>query len=155
MMRVTVIAASARAPAWVDAGFKEYADRVRGDCTLQLRTVAVSRRRSVDERRREEGESLLAAIPAGALRVALDMRGSAWKTRELATRLEDWRGLYRDLALLIGGPDGLSRECLADVDLRWSLSPLTLPHALVRVIVAEQIYRAWSFLHGHPYHRED
>ena len=96
---------------------------------------------------------MLAAIPRGALVVALEVGGRAWDTETLSARLGDWMQGGRDLALLVGGPEGLSAECLARAELRWSLSPLTLPHPLVRVVLAEQLYRAWSLLRGHPYHR--
>lgn len=96
---------------------------------------------------------MLAAIPAGCLVVALDVAGRHWSTEVLAEQLQAWLAGGRDVALLVGGPDGLSRDCLASSDLSWSLSALTYPHALVRIIVAEQLYRAWSLNTGHPYHR--
>ena len=96
---------------------------------------------------------MLAAIPADCLVVALDVQGKAWSTEDLATKLQDWMASGRDLVLLIGGPDGLSPACLERADQRWSLSSLTFPHALVRVLVAEQLYRAWTVTIGHPYHR--
>ena len=96
----------------------------------------------------------MAAIPKGALLIALDEHGQSWTTRKLADRLETWLGGGRDVALLVGGPDGLDADCLQQSELQWSLSPLTLPHPLVRVVVAEQLYRAWSLIQGHPYHRE-
>jgi 23S rRNA (pseudouridine1915-N3)-methyltransferase len=95
----------------------------------------------------------LKAIPPSAWVVALDERGERWGTADLARRLADWQRLGRDVALLVGGANGLDPRCLGRADQRWSLSPLTLPHALVRVILAEQIYRAQSLLDGHPYHR--
>ena len=102
---------------------------------------------------RREGEGLLRAVPSGARIVVLDERGAAWSTADLAERLETWMADGRDTALLAGGPDGLAPECRDRADLSWSLSRLTFPHALVRVIVAEQLWRAWSLLHRHPYHR--
>jgi 23S rRNA (pseudouridine1915-N3)-methyltransferase len=101
----------------------------------------------------EEGRQILAAIPPQARVVALDVGGKGWDTATLATRVRDWMQEGRDVALLVGGPDGLSRDCLERAELRWSLSALTFPHALVRVIIAEQLYRSWSILAGHPYHR--
>ena len=97
---------------------------------------------------------MLAALGASDLVVALDVAGTCFDTAALAERLNDWLHSGRDVALLVGGPDGLAKECLARADLRWALSPLTFPHALVRVLIAEQLYRAWSILRGHPYHRE-
>ena len=101
----------------------------------------------------KESEVLLAALAKNDYVVALDQPGNRYTTEELAGLLETWLGQGRDLALLIGGPDGLSDACRSRADQRWSLSDLTLPHGLVRVLVAEQIYRAWSILRGHPYHR--
>src|SRR5579885_1493093 len=100
-----------------------------------------------------EGERMLAALPKAAHVVALDAAGAAWRSEELAARLQRWRLLGKDLAFLIGGPDGLAPAVLARADERWSLGPLTLPHPLVRILVAEQLYRAASLLAGHPYHR--
>ncbi len=96
---------------------------------------------------------MLAAIPGDCHVVALDVKGKAWSTEQLADRLRDWMGAGRNVALLVGGPDGLHRDCLDRADQCWSLSALTYPHALVRVILAEQLYRAWSITVGHPYHR--
>ena len=96
---------------------------------------------------------MLLAVPDGATVIALDVRGKTWSTEVLVTRLQEWLQAGRDIALLVGGPDGLADECLSRADLRWSLSALTLPHALVRVLLAEQLYRAWSVIQGHPYHR--
>jgi 23S rRNA (pseudouridine1915-N3)-methyltransferase len=102
---------------------------------------------------RAEGERLLAAIPSGSRVIALDERGQEWNTVELAKRLTGWLQEGRDLSLLIGGPDGLDAACRDRAERLWSLSRLTLPHPLVRIVVAEQLYRAWSLLHHHPYHR--
>lgn len=100
-----------------------------------------------------EGEALLGAVPAGAMAIALDQTGKQWSTEELAAKMEDWMQQGRDVAFLIGGPDGLSDACLDSVDLRWSLGRGTFPHAMVRVMLAEQLYRAWSVTQNHPYHR--
>lgn len=101
-----------------------------------------------------EGEAMLKRVAKGARIVALDERGQSLSTRELAALLEDWLGDGRHVSLLIGGPDGLSPACKKAAQTRWSLSPLTLPHGLVRILVAEQIYRAWTVIQGHPYHRD-
>jgi 23S rRNA (pseudouridine1915-N3)-methyltransferase len=143
-------------PAWVTAGYTEYARRLPHECSLQLVEIPVSKRRkSLPAARamQEEGQLMLAAIPAGCLVIALDVTGKAWSTEGLAERLQQWMAGGRDVALLVGGPDGLAPECLASSDIRWSLSALTYPHALVRIILAEQLYRAWSINAGHPYHR--
>lgn len=144
-------------PAWVDEGYRDYARRLRGGWSLDLVEVPSARRGTRSPTRRmvdEEGDRLLAALPARAVVVALDEKGIALTSAGLAQRLAGWQGKGSSLALMIGGPDGLSPRCLERASLRWSLSALTMPHALVRVVVAEQIYRAWSILHRHPYHRE-
>jgi len=97
---------------------------------------------------------MLAAIPQGALTVGLDMDGRPWSTRDLASRLEDWTQQGDHVCFMVGGPDGMSADCLAQLRWRWSLSALTLPHHLVKVVLLEQLYRAWSLLQGLPYHRD-
>lgn len=143
-------------PAWVETGFREYAKRMPPECALRLVEIEPARRtkNAVDAQiRAEEGERLLRAIPKGAGVIALDERGERWSTQGLSGRLDGWLSEGRGQALLVGGADGLAPNVLARADSRWSLSPLTFPHPLVRVVVAEQVYRAWSLLRGHPYHR--
>ncbi len=143
-------------PPWVTAGYEEYAGRMPPECRLSLHEIpqpALGRKVDAARLKAEEGRRLLQAIPKGCRVVALDPRGRAWDSSGLAHRLGDWLAGGRDLALLVGGPEGLSAACLERADERWSLSPLTFPHPLVRVILAEQLYRAWSILRGHPYHR--
>ncbi len=126
------------------------------ECSLQLVEIAPGHRgKSADVARtvRDEGERMLKAIPRNCRVVALDVKGKAWSTEQLSSQLGGWMGEGQDLALLVGGPEGLAAECLQRADNRWSLSPLTMPHPLVRVVVAEQLYRAWSLLRNHPYHR--
>jgi 23S rRNA (pseudouridine1915-N3)-methyltransferase len=155
-MRIHLLAAGARQPAWITAGFNEYAKRLPPECRLQLREIPLSAaRQGADVVRavRDESRKMLAALPRGAGMVALDVRGRSFSSEALAKQLDRWLQSGRDQALLIGGPDGLTDDCLQRAELKWSLSPLTLPHGLVRVLVAEQLYRAWSILKGHPYHR--
>jgi 23S rRNA (pseudouridine1915-N3)-methyltransferase len=155
-MRITIIAASNRQPTWVTAGFDDYAKRVRGSCTLALVEIPLatrSKRRAPERAVAIEGERMLQAIPKGARVVALDLSGAQWSTTELAARLRRWVAEGAPLALLIGGPDGLSPACLARAAERWALSRLTLPHGLARVAAAEALYRAWAVLEGRPYHR--
>lgn len=156
-MRIHLLAVGERPDDWVEQGYREFARRLPPECALRLTEVPAGKRsKNADIPRlvEREGERLLAAVPAGALVIALDVLGSGWNTAQLAGRLAQWLQGGRDVALLVGGPDGLAPACLERAELCWSLSPLTLPHALVRVIVAEQIYRAWSICRGHPYHRE-
>ena len=143
-------------PSWVEEAYREYAKRLPRECTLQLHEIPPGKRsksQAPERAQQDEGLSILGAIPADCHVVALDVQGRAWSTRELAASMQDWMASGRDVALLVGGPDGLSPACLERADRRWSLSALTFPHALVRVIVAEQIYRAWTVTTGHPYHR--
>jgi len=143
-------------PAWVEAGYTDYARRLPAECGLSLTEIGAGRRTKGTDLRRlteKEGEQMLAAVPRGARVIALDVGGRGWSTEQLAEQLRGWLAGGRDLALLVGGPEGLAPACLAAAGERWSLSPLTLPHPLVRVVLAEQIYRAWSLLAGHPYHR--
>jgi 23S rRNA (pseudouridine1915-N3)-methyltransferase len=152
-----LIAVGKRMPAWVDAAVAGYAGRLPHECSLVLREIAPApRTKGADISRgiEAEGERLLAAVPDRATVIALDVAGVQWSTASLAAQLGNWLQSGRDIALLIGGPDGLSDACLHRADMRWSLSPLTFPHPLVRVILAEQLYRAWSLHVGHPYHRE-
>lgn len=143
-------------PAWVATGYADYARRLPPECRLQLVEIAPGKRsksQSIERLKTGEGHRLLAAIPPRAGVIALDVTGQSWSTATLAARMRGWLQGGRDIALLVGGPDGLAAECLERAELHWSLSALTLPHALVRVLVAEQLYRASTLLSGHPYHR--
>ncbi len=156
MMKIHLLAVGTRMPEWVEKGYAEYAGRLPRECTLHLLEIPAGKRGShADLARlvRVEGERLLAAIPVGSRLIALDERGQPWSTVELAAQLAGWQREGRDVSLLVGGPDGLDAACRERAERLWSLSRLTLPHPLVRVVVAEQIYRAWSLLHNHPYHR--
>ncbi len=155
-MRISLIAVGNRMPAWVESGYAEYARRLPAECALELVEIAPGRRgKGADVARlvRDEGERMLAAIPKGARVVSLEVTGRPWSTEQLAGRLGRWLGDGRDVALLVGGPEGLAPAAAANAEERWSLSPLTLPHPLVRIVVAEALYRAWSVTVNHPYHR--
>lgn len=155
-MRLRVLAVGSRMPGWVDEGWRDYAARMPRECRLEIHAMPLGRRsRGSDPAKAvaDEGRRLLAASE-GCLRVCLDVRGAQVDTPGLAGKLADWRQDGRDVALLVGGPDGLPAPCLDQAQWRWSLSPLTLPHGLVRVLLAEQLYRAWTILAGHPYHRQ-
>ncbi len=153
-MRAYLIAVGERMPEWVQLGYAEYAKRLSRELPLQVVEVS-TRGRSSDTARAmaAEGAALLAAIPKGAHIVALDGRGTAWSSEQLAVQLERWRMSGKDLAFVIGGADGLAPAVLERTDQRWSLGPATLPHPLVRIVIAEQLYRAVSQLANHPYHR--
>lgn len=155
-MRIHLVAVGRRPPRWVEEGYQAFAKRLPPECALDLIEVDTPRRRkggSAERLMGQECELLRGAVPRGTTVVAMDERGRAWTTRQLADKLRDWMHGGRDIALLVGGPDGLSPACRQSAHEQWSLSPLTLPHMLCRVIIAEQLYRAWSLLHGHPYHR--
>lgn len=143
-------------PAWVDAGVEEYSRRLPRELKLCWREIPLARR-GKDSRpealRRAEGEQILRALPAGDRVIALDVAGKPWSTPDLARELGDWQMSGSNVSLLIGGPDGLAPECLERAERRWSLGPLTLPHPLVRIVLAEQLYRAWTITVNHPYHR--
>lgn len=156
-MRIRVIAVGSRMPAWVRAGVDEYAVRLGPALKLELLEVDAGNRRPGAPAVRaiaEEGRRVLAALRPRERVVALDERGREMSTSELARWLEGRMGSGEDLACCIGGPDGHAPEVLARAALTWSLSRLTLPHALVRIVLVEQLYRAQSLLANHPYHRE-
>ena len=143
-------------PTWISSGFSEYSKRLPKNYQLNLIEIpALKRTKStnIDQIIKEEGTALLAATPKHSLIIALDEHGKEWTTLELTKKLDNWHNEQQDISLLIGGPDGLSKECLQKAQTIWSLSKLTLPHQLVKIFVAEQIYRAWSIISKHPYHR--
>lgn len=155
-MRIRLLAVGTRMPDWVTTGYQDYAKRLQGEVSLELIEIpAPHRGKNADIPRLmgKEGEALLAAIPNGDRVVALDVKGRSYTTEQLAERLGQWLQDGRHLSLLVGGPDGLAPAALARAEEKWSLSPLTLPHPLVRVLLAEQLYRAWTLIKGHPYHR--
>lgn len=143
-------------PGWVTTGFTEYAKRLPRDFSVELVELSLGPRgknASIAKAIEKEGEQMLAAIPKGDRVIALDVLGKPWSTEQLADNIANWSMQGGNFSLLIGGPDGLSAECLQRADARWSLSALTLPHPTVRIILIEQLYRAWSILNNHPYHK--
>jgi 23S rRNA (pseudouridine1915-N3)-methyltransferase len=155
-VQIQLLCVGDKMPGWVSEGYAEYARRMPRECALRLRQIAPGQRgKHVGAARAvaEEGQKMQAAIPAGDHAVALDLSGAEWSTPQLGEALARWLAGGRNVSLLVGGPDGLAPGCLARADERWRLSALTFPHPLVRVILAEQLYRAWTLLHNHPYHR--
>ncbi|MFQ5642111.1 MAG: 23S rRNA (pseudouridine(1915)-N(3))-methyltransferase RlmH [Thiogranum sp.] len=155
-MEINLIAAGTRMPSWVNEGYQAYACRLPHECRLKLVEIPLGRRGKstpVERAVNEEGKRMLAALAPRQLVIAMDVAGRSWSTEQLAGKLAAWLGDGRDVSLLVGGPDGLADTCLERAEQRWSLSALTLPHPLVRVLLAEQLYRAWSVISNHPYHR--
>lgn len=155
-MIIRLIAIGTKMPSWVNEGFNEYAKRLTSACPFELIEIQAEKRTKNSDLNRimqTEGEKILSIIKPNHRVIALEVTGNAWSTKQLAQNLKSWQLDGRAIDLLIGGPEGLSPSCLQKAELKWSLSPLTLPHPLVRIVVTEQLYRAQSILLGHPYHR--
>lgn len=155
-MKLHLIAVGNKMPRWVEQGYAEYARRMPPGCSLHLTEIpSLFRGKNLDVERtlKAEGRKMLETVPRGCKIVTLEVDGRAFTTEALAAELEGWMQGGRDVALLVGGPEGLSYECSRASELKWSLSKLTLPHPLVRVVLAEALYRAWSVMTHHPYHR--
>ena len=156
-MRLVLASVGQRPPAWAEAAYQDFAKRFPPELRLELKAVKAEPRvggKTPAQMMAAEAQRLEAACPKGARRVVLDELGTRRTTVQLAERLQFWMGDGRDLVLLVGGPDGLDDALKASADETWRLSDLTLPHAFVRVLLAEALYRAWSVTVGHPYHRE-
>ncbi len=155
-MHIRLLAVGDRQSAWVESAFSDYAGRLPRQWQFRLHTIATAQRKKGvigDVAKASEGEKILARVKPAEFVVVLDEKGREFSSRELATKLGDWQSIGQDLVFVIGGPDGVSKACLRRANLQWSLSKLTLPHGLARVLFVEQIYRAWSLTTGHPYHR--
>lgn len=156
-MRLTALAVGTRMPTWVIEGVQTYTKRLPRHIELQFHELPAAQRTSgstPEKLKQKEGDHMLKAMPGSAHVIALDEHGKSWSSTGLAAQLENWMANYPNVVFLIGGADGLAENCKQRADELWSLSPLTLPHALVRVVLAEQIYRAWTLVQGHPYHRD-
>ena len=155
-MRLLIVAVGQRVPDWAQTAYGDYAKRFPPELRVELKAVKTEPRgsKTLQTLYGAERERIEAAIPRGTRVVVLDERGTSLTTQALAARLTDWQALGGDVALLIGGPDGLDPELRRSAHERVRLSDLTLPHAMVRVLLIEQLYRAWSVNAGHPYHRE-
>jgi 23S rRNA (pseudouridine1915-N3)-methyltransferase len=156
-VHIRLLAVGDRQPTWVDDAFDNYTGRFPREWKFRLDRVATakrSRNNKSQDAMAAEGVQILARIKSDEQVVLLDERGTQLTSQKLATRLSDWQSDGRDLCFVIGGPDGVADVCRQRADIIWSLSKLTLPHGLARVLFAEQLYRAWSLQNGHPYHRE-
>lgn len=155
-MRIRLLAVGQKMPDWVTTGYLDYAKRLTDDVRLELVEIPAAKRSKnseVDKMKQQEGEALLAAINTNERVIALEVGGKEHSTQALSQQMNDWLQGGKNICLLVGGPDGLSTDVIKRADALWSLSPLTLPHPLVRILLAEQLYRAWTLLKGHPYHR--
>ena len=156
-MKLLILAVGHKMPAWVNEGFAEYAKRMPREARIELAEIKPEKRdggKTREQVHEAERKRIEAALPPDCVRVALDERGKDWSTLELADELKDWMRGGRDVAFIIGGADGLHPEAKRQASRLWSLSRLTLPHGLVRVVLAEQLYRAVTVIQNHPYHRE-
>jgi len=155
-MKINLVTVGSRMPSWVDEGVAEYAKRLPPEFALTVTDVPLGKRGKgldVEQAIRKEADALLTKVRPQDHVIALEVEGLRLSTQALAKRLDAIRMEGRNIVILVGGPDGLGQTCLQRADEKWSLSALTLPHPLVRIVVAEQIYRAWTILNAHPYHR--
>ena len=155
-MKLLLVAVGQRQPAWADAAYAEFAKRFPPELRLELKAVKAEPRgaKTAEQLMAAEATRIEAAVPRGVRRVVLDEHGERRSTLQLAARMTVWMGEGRDVALIVGGPDGLATPLKASADENLRLSDLTLPHAFVRVLLAEALYRAWTVMVKHPYHRE-
>ena len=156
-MKLLLVTVGHKMPDWITAGFNEFAKRMPRESKIELLEIKPEPRttgKSIPQIMDAEAQRIVAALPQNCLRIALDERGTAWTTRQLADRLQQWMGEGRDVAFIIGGADGLHESVKNGAQQLLALSAMTLPHGMVRVLLAEQLYRAHSLLHNHPYHRE-
>ncbi|MCK5667609.1 MAG: 23S rRNA (pseudouridine(1915)-N(3))-methyltransferase RlmH [Gammaproteobacteria bacterium] len=156
-MRIHLIAVGKKMPEWVNSGFSEFSKRMPPELQINLVEITPSVRNKttpIEKNIKEEGKRIQSAIPSNSRLIVLDEKGKKFSSIELSKKMEEWFPQGQDIAIVIGGADGIDDRIKQQADETWSLSSFTLPHALVRVVVAEQLYRAWSILKGHPYHRE-
>ena len=156
-MKIHLIAVGKKMPEWINAGYAEFSKRMPPELQINLIEITPSIRNKttpIEKNIKEEGERIQSAIPANSKLIVLDEKGKNFSSIDLSRKIEGWLPMGQDISLVIGGADGIDPEIKQQADEKWSLSSFTLPHALVRVVVAEQLYRAWSILQGHPYHRE-
>lgn len=155
-MKIRLLAVGTKMPAWVNTGVETYRKRLPRDFSLEIEEIPLGQRSKnadVAKARTQEAQRIRDKIRGDEYIVALEVQGKPWSTEQLAQEADAWRMQGRDVVLLVGGPDGLEPSLSATANQAWSLSPLTLPHPLVRIMLAEQLYRAWTLLVGHPYHR--
>lgn len=155
-MKLQILSVGQRMPTWVESAVETYLKRMPHECQVHIQEIPAAKRNKqseVDRMMRDEADRIMKAVRPGDHVVALDLSGQNWSTQQLANQMQGWQGVQERVCFLVGGPDGLDRDCVRQADQVWSLSNLTFPHPLVRVILAEQLYRAWSLMNHHPYHR--
>lgn len=155
-MKLRLICVGQKMPDWVSTGYNDYARRMPPELPLELTEIAMAHRGKnpdIPRLMQRESDAILASVAPRDRVIALEVGGRPWSTEKLASHLESWQQDGQDVCFLVGGPDGLADACRQRADQQWSLSPLTLPHLLVRIVLAEQLYRAWSITRNHPYHR--
>jgi 23S rRNA (pseudouridine1915-N3)-methyltransferase len=155
-MKLKLVAVGTKMSDWVKAGCNEYSKRMPAELRIESVDIPLGSRGKNQPKAKAietESQGLLRAINNNDFVIALDVLGQAMSTEKLAKQLDNWQMNGQNVCLMVGGPDGLSSQCLARADLRWSLSDLTLPHPLVRIVLMEQLYRAWTINNNHPYHR--
>ena len=143
-------------PAWVNQGVNEYVRRMPNECVVKFIELPLGQRsksKNIKQAMQQEEKSILAAIPNNAYVIAMEVNAKIWSTEILSSKMQDWMQSGKDVALLVGGPDGMTQTCISKAQEKWSLSNLTLPHPLVRIVLAEQLYRALMILKNHPYHK--
>jgi len=156
MMQIRILAVGTKMPKWVQEGYEEYAKRFPSSFKIQLIEIPPEKRTKQSDLHLltiKEGQKILSLVKPHHQMIALAVEGKSWSTEQLANKLEQWQLQSKPLDFIIGGPEGLSEACLARAETQWSLSPLTFPHPLVRIVLIEQLYRALMILQGHPYHR--
>jgi 23S rRNA (pseudouridine1915-N3)-methyltransferase len=156
LMKIKLLAGGGKMPGWVATGFNEYNKRMPAEVSVELVELPLGHRgKGADLSRaiKREGDAMLAAMSAGDWVVALEVTGKSWTTEQLAQQMQNWQMKGQNMCLLVGGPDGLDPRCRALANQTWSLSALTLPHPMVRILLSEQLYRAWTVIQGHPYHK--
>lgn len=155
-MKIRLISIGNKMPAWINTGFEEYAKRMPSHLAIDLIEIPLKTRgKNADITRliEQEGNAMLKAIGEQDHVIALSINGTNWSTEKLADHLKDWQSNGQNITFIIGGPEGLASQCIARANTHWSLSKLTMPHPIVRVIIAEQLYRAYTILQSHPYHK--
>lgn len=155
-MKISLISVGGKMPSWISEGYNEYAKRIPKELNPKLIDLPLANRSknsNIEKLKHDEGKQILAALPKVTTMIALDVKGKALSTMDLTKKIQHWQMQGSHVSLVIGGPDGLSKECLKHADELWSLSALTMPHPLVRVVLIEQLYRAWTITQNHPYHK--